>query len=37
MGMCGKEHEIRGIKMPKKCCRSSSFIVSYSKQPYIAD
>lgn len=35
--MFGKECETMGIKMPKECCRSSSFILSYSEQPYTAD
>lgn len=37
MGMVGKECEATRIKMPKECCRSSSFVLSYCKQPCIAD
>jgi len=35
--MFGKERETMGIKMLKECCRSSSFIMSYSKHSYTAD
>lgn len=37
MGMFGKECEATRIKMLKECCRSSSFVLSYCKQPYVAD